>query len=174
MAIDCTAGAVHGGDHAVPRASDPHWVLGVVVGIALYIRERRRCEPWPSRALSCLEHSVHHEEEVREFLSCGVLNHGFTRALIPAPTEGAQVALVVPMLMLPSYALEGVATSRPFLVTAVHDHDVTEAQMVRRHRGVEALRSGGPSAVDDERSSPVGRQPLRGKAAASDVGHRPP
>src|SRR5260370_24351809 len=43
-AIDCTAGAVQGGDHAVPWASDPHRVLGVVVGIALYIQERRRCD----------------------------------------------------------------------------------------------------------------------------------
>ena len=100
-----------------------------------------------------IEHSVHHEQEVREFLSCGVLNHGFTRALIPAPTEGALVARVVRMLMLPSYALEGVATSRPFLVTAVHDHDVREAPIVRRHRGVEALRSGGPAAVEGVRSA---------------------
>lgn len=90
---------------------------------------------------------------------------GLQRSLSASSVKSRNPAESVPsvdrILSLRSHAFEGVAPGRPLLVAAVHDADVAEPQMVRRHRGVEALRSGGPAAVEDERPCPVGRQPLR-------------
>jgi len=59
------------------------------------------------------------------------------------------------------YRLEAIALGRPLLVAAMHHHQVAEAQMVRRHGGVEALRSGDAATIEDEANGAIGRQTLR-------------
>ncbi len=57
--------------------------------------------------------------------------------------------------------LEGEALGRPLLVTSVHDQDPAEAEVMRRHGGVEALGSGRPPTVEDQRKPSIRGQPLR-------------
>ena len=55
---------------------------------------------------------------------------------------------------------EGEALGYPFLVPSVHDEDLAEAEVVRRHGGVQTLGSGIATAVKHQQPCPVRRQSL--------------